>query len=279
MKTNILINIRVWAIMIVCLTVLGVGNAWGATDTKTYDGSDLSGWSGTHSGQYADGSLKLDATGETAYKYDIWSGVVSTGMTSITVTINYKINGSGSSSNVFTVAAVNSSGTVKASQTFAPTSTSYTDAEVTLTIPASSAVTGLQITSTTKSSGNVGISSLKAVATYTSTYTATIARNNTSYGTVSTSSVGSLSSGAAITKGTGVNINKITIGGTTVTATPAAQYADYDYAFSSWTVPGNVTTVTADITITANFTRTARPLTNYRTICCTPLGSINGSFF
>lgn len=40
MKTNILTNIRVLAIMMVCLTVLGVGNAWG--DSVTFDAtSDL----------------------------------------------------------------------------------------------------------------------------------------------------------------------------------------------------------------------------------------------
>lgn len=115
-----------------------------------------------------------------------------------------------------------------------------------------------------------GVQNITLYRVGASTYTATIARNNTSYGTVSHSSVGSLSSGAAITKGTGANINKITIGGTTVTATPAATDADYTYAFSSWTVPGNVTTVTADITITANFTRTERTLTNYRTSCSDP---------
>lgn len=115
-----------------------------------------------------------------------------------------------------------------------------------------------------------GVQNITLYRVGASTYTATIARNNTSYGTVSHSSVGSLSSGAAITKGTGANINKITIGSTTVTATPTAQDADYNYEFSSWTVPGNVTTVTADITITANFTRTERALTNYRTSCSDP---------
>ena len=37
MKTNILANIRVWAIMMVCLTVLGVGNAWGVDVTFTFN--------------------------------------------------------------------------------------------------------------------------------------------------------------------------------------------------------------------------------------------------
>ncbi len=37
MKTNILTNIRVWAIMMVCLTVLGVGSAWGTDVTFTFN--------------------------------------------------------------------------------------------------------------------------------------------------------------------------------------------------------------------------------------------------
>lgn len=149
------------------------------------------------------------------------------------------------------------------SDTYAATNLSYDDEDLESddwTLPSASS-------SVTLTAG--AAARFKYITVYygSSTFTATIARNNTSYGTVSHSSVGSLSSGATITKGTGANINQITIGGTTVTATPAAQDADYDYAFSSWTVPGNVTTVTADITITANFTRTARALTNYRTIC------------
>lgn len=239
-KTNILINNTIMKnyIKYLCavLMVLGMSiNAWGATDTKTYDGADLSDWSGSHSGQYADGSLKLDAQGENAYNYSIWSGAISSGMTSITVTINYKINGSGSSSNVFTVAAVNSSGTVKASQTFAPTSTSYTDAEVTLTIPASSAVTGLKITYTTKSSGNVGVASLEAVATYTdATYnvylmsgcTGNVAGSYSCNKGTSGSGTGAYSSCikySGITAGTSV----------TITATPAD-----GYQFNGWTDGG-----------------------------------------
>ena len=158
------------------------------------------------------------------------------------------------------------------SETYDATNLSYDDEDLTSddwTLPSASA-------SVTLTAGAAARFESIKVYSGSSTYTVTIARNNTSYGTVSTSSVGSLSSGAAITKGTGANINKITIGGTTVTATPAATDADYTYAFSSWTVPGDVTTVTADITITANFTRTARPLTNYRTVCCTELGTIDG---
>ena len=110
-------------------------------------------------------------------------------------------------------------------------------------------------------------------------YTVDFAVNTAGYGTVSPSAqLKNIASGTAITKGTGANVNKVTVNGTTVTATPHAQDADYNYAFSSWSVTDNLTTVTKNVTITANFTRTPRALTNYRTHCCTPLVSINGSF-
>ncbi len=133
----------------------------------TSSSGSLDGWTGTVGSAYADGSVKFGTQGNNLSNTSIWSSDVSTYMTSISVTIKYKINGTGSSSNVFTVAAVNSSGVVKASATFAPTSTSYTDAIVYLTIPSNSAVTGLKITYTTKSSGNVGLKSLSATASYT----------------------------------------------------------------------------------------------------------------
>jgi uncharacterized repeat protein (TIGR02543 family) len=61
--------------------------------------------------------------------------------------------------------------------------------------------------------------------------------------------------GSAIT----VNGNKFTVNGTTVTATPTANTAQYTYTFSSWTnAPG---TVTGDVIVTANFTRTTNNYT------------------
>ena len=100
-----------------------------------------------------------------------------------------------------------------------------------------------------------------------SNYTVGFSVQPTGYGTVSQNSIAAVPTGSAITKGTGANVNKITIDGTTVTASPHEQDADYNYAFSGWSVPGNATTVTSAITITANFTRTARSMTNYRTVC------------
>ncbi|MBQ4535765.1 MAG: InlB B-repeat-containing protein, partial [Clostridia bacterium] len=79
------------------------------------------------------------------------------------------------------------------------------------------------------------------------TYTVTI--NTSGYGTVSRTSVTSVDYGTSVS----TNSNVLSIGSTTVTATPTA--ADgYTTKFSSWS--NAPTTITGAVTITANFTRT-----------------------
>ena len=98
-----------------------------------------------------------------------------------------------------------------------------------------------------------------------STFTVDFAVSPAGYGTVSPSAqLTGITSGTTIT----TSSNTVTINGTTVTATPHAQDADYNYAFSSWSVTDNLTTVTKNITVTANFLRTPRGYKNYRTACC-----------
>ena len=97
-----------------------------------------------------------------------------------------------------------------------------------------------------------------------STFTVTVNSNNNSYGTVDKSSVTNVANNTSIS----ASSNVLTVGSTTVTATPAAQDANYTYAFNNWTGIPTGGKVTADVTVTANFTRTARTLTNYRTSCC-----------
>lgn len=114
----------------------------------------------------------------------------------------------------------------------------------------------------------------------TTKYTVSFAVSPAGYGTVSQASVTNVPHGTVPSSST----NTVTVNGTTVTATPHAQDADYNYAFSSWSnVPASVT---GAVTITANFTRTTRPLTNYRTTCCTKYditlassGSVTGGTF
>lgn len=96
-----------------------------------------------------------------------------------------------------------------------------------------------------------------------STYTVTIAKNQASWGTVDKNSVTGVANNTSIS----ASSNVLTVGATTVTATPHAQDADYNYEFSSWGGIPASGKVTANVTVTANFTRTERTLTNYRTTC------------
>ena len=86
-------------------------------------------------------------------------------------------------------------------------------------------------------------------------YTVTVAKNDNSYGTVSAASIANVRAGEA----TYVTDNTLYIAGTTVTATPAENTAQYTYAFDNWSgVPATITEAT---TVTANFTRTANDYT------------------
>ncbi len=89
----------------------------------------------------------------------------------------------------------------------------------------------------------------------TRTYTVTILRNYRSYGTVSTSSVTNVPYGTVLS----TSSNTLNVNGTIVTATPASQTAQYSYSFSSWT--NGTATVTGNLTVTANFTRSTRTYT------------------
>ena len=99
-----------------------------------------------------------------------------------------------------------------------------------------------------------------------STFTVTCQSNNSSYGTVSQASVTNVANNTSIS----AEGNVLTIGETEITATPNAQDANYTYAFSEWTGIPTGGKVTENITVTANFTRTERALTNYRTTCTEP---------
>lgn len=88
----------------------------------------------------------------------------------------------------------------------------------------------------------------------TNTYTVTVAVNDANYGSVSQSSV-------TVPYGTAVSTaqNVLTIGSTTVTASPSSPTTEWMYAFDSWT--GVPATVTDDVTVTAVFTQSPRVYT------------------
>ncbi|MBR1516359.1 MAG: InlB B-repeat-containing protein [Paludibacteraceae bacterium] len=86
-------------------------------------------------------------------------------------------------------------------------------------------------------------------------YTVTIAKNEDDWGSLTDESenvrvINNVPYGTAISNSGAT----VTINGTTVTATPAAATAQYTYGFDSWT--NGTETVTGDMTVTVNFTRT-----------------------
>ena len=87
------------------------------------------------------------------------------------------------------------------------------------------------------------------------TFDVTFAVSPAGYGTVSGNTIADVPYNTSIS----TSSNSVTINGSTITATAASQTAQYTYAFDSWSnASGNVT---AERTITANFTRSGRSYT------------------
>ena len=123
---------------------------------------------------------------------------------------------------------------------------------------------------------------IKSISVYKAaaptTHTVTIKSNNVSYGTVDPATIADVANNAVIS----MDGNRLTVGSTTVTATPAEKDANYSYSFNNWSGIPSGNKVTANCTITANFTRTDRALTNYRTTCSTQASvtlELNGGSF
>ena len=154
--------------------------------------ADLSDWTKSGTGTYADGSIKFDGSGDYILKNGLFSGEV----TSLTVTVNCKSNSGPAAGNVYTASALSSSGSSIADLTKSGSdiSTSYSDMVFSFTSGISSA-TGIKLTYTTKATGggNWGIKSVNyeyttsgGVTTYTVTYnsnggTGTLTDSNSPY--------------------------------------------------------------------------------------------------
>ena len=87
-------------------------------------------------------------------------------------------------------------------------------------------------------------------------YTVSFVSSNPDYGSVSPSSL-------VVDYGTSIVLegSDLTIGETTIVAAPAVSNAQYSYAFSHWTVPDSVGSVTGDITVTGTFTSSVNTYT------------------
>jgi len=112
---------------------------------------------------------------------------------------------------------------------------------------------GNEITSSTRV-----LSDMTVYARFAATvnqYDITIQDDSSGYGSVDAAALNDLDYGTQIT----ISGNTLTVGSTTVTASPLTDTAQYDYAFVSWTVGGSqisgTYTVTGDAMIQANFAR------------------------
>ena len=105
-------------------------------------------------------------------------------------------------------------------------------------------------------------------------YNVQILANNSEYGSVSSSTV-SVEYGTILAVNASNN-KKITVGGTTVTATPTTQNAQYSYGFTNWTIDGGASAnnykIIGATKVFANFSRTPRTYSIYLT---TNGGTIN----
>ncbi len=156
-----------------CSVTVTPGSGGGSEGTEegsvTAASGALEGWTASGTGSaYADGSVKFDSSSDNVYKTDLFSGDVASGMTSLTVTINSKINGTPTAANSYKVEALDSSGNVLASdvKTGADIVTSsYGDTIFTFD-SGLEGCTGLKITYVTKGAGNWGVKSVSWTATY-----------------------------------------------------------------------------------------------------------------
>ena len=109
--------------------------------------------------------------------------------------------------------------------------------------------------------GDMSYTATFAEAPTTNYYDITISTDPASgYGTVDVSSIDDVEEGTAIT----TSSNTLTIGATTITATPAESNAQYTYTFAGWTDDsGNnlPATLTGGLAVVAHFTRTTNTYT------------------
>ena len=121
------------------------------------------------------------------------------------------------------------------------------------------AFTGWYVNDTQISTGYTIDSDVTIEARFTQTlnnYTVTIQSSNTDYGTVSPTSV-SADYGTSVT----ISNNVLTIGSTPVTATATSSDAQYTYAFTGFTGITDGSTISGNVTATANFIQTLNTYT------------------
>ncbi|MBO4873951.1 MAG: T9SS type A sorting domain-containing protein [Bacteroidales bacterium] len=227
------------------------------------------------------------ADAQYTYTFDNWSGVPSPATVTGNVTITANFTRSVNNYTVTIVASPDGYGSVDhTSVTSVPYGTAISTSNNTLTVngttvtatptPADAQYTYTfdnwsGVPSPATVTGNVTIT-----ANFTrsvNNYTVTIVASPDGYGSVDHASVTSVPYGTAIT----TSDNTLTVNGTTVTATPTPADAQYTYTFDNWSGVPSPATVTGNVTITANFTRTVN--TYVINISANPVasGSVSGN--
>ncbi|MBR1922656.1 MAG: InlB B-repeat-containing protein, partial [Paludibacteraceae bacterium] len=212
-------------------------------------GSTFTGWTGVNQGDIVDNGDGTYTFTVGARDYNNVSATFSSSTPTYTVTYNAGANGTGDAI---------ADDTKEAGEPLTLSSSTYTRTGYTQTgwsVNLDGSTNDYAIGGTYSTDADLDLYPYWTI----NTYTVTVAKNNNGYGTLTEESdnvrvINNVPYGTVITTGTGENANKVTINGTTVTATPAASDAQYTYAFSGWT--NGAATVTGNMTVTANFTRT-----------------------
>ena len=262
--------------LLLCALMIGSLQAWGLSVTYTTSSGSPSASGNTITGATASFS---DNTNQNNHTQMLADGNMTLTLTSLgginisNITLSMKSNSSkgagtlcystdGGSNWTYLVGSSGSGVNFKNASWYGSWSTSYVNVSKDVTL---NNVTQLKIKiDATVNSLYCQSFKLTYTAGAASTYTVTIAKNENSWGSVDKSSVTNVANNTSIS----ASSNVLTVGETTVTAMPAAADANYTYAFNNWTGIPAGGKVAANVTVTANFTRTARTLTNYRTSCC-----------
>ncbi len=129
----------------------------------------LSGWTASGTGSaYADGAVKFDSSGDNVYCTTLFTGDVSSGMKSLDITINGKINGTPSDTNSYKVEAIDADGNILATQTKTGANiftTSYSNVVFSFNTGLTGCA-GIKITYVNKGTGNLGVKSVSWEITY-----------------------------------------------------------------------------------------------------------------
>ena len=222
------------------------------------------------------------ATAQYTYSFQSWTGVPNSMSISGDITITANFNRTVNNYTVSISPNQSGWGTVSTGSITVPYGTSYSVASNVLTVGSTQSTATASSNTVQYTYGFSGWSvstgtvtgNMNVTANFTRTvnqYTVTISTSPTGYGSVNTSSV-TVDYGSAIS----TMSNVLSIGSTTVTATPTAATAQYTYSFSSWS-NNAAGQVTGNMTITASFVRSVNNYTVTISVYPTGYGSVSTS--